>query len=737
MHPASLPTAINTNFTYTDDAQSSSAAATPTSASPVDAPNRERAKESGSMRRRISSAMKNPLSPTFNKLFKSGQSSAPSVPLRNTEERKQQIRTERTEREASLQPTETSAQIRKALANVKNDPNAKVLMFGYSPTGGGHTGRMLNILEESLKDGEFKQGDVVIAHVPSTWNGKPRAPQLTSLSQKFTQAGIPVLLLEAEKSVQGYLREDGASDDPKILDRIAKMPKRDDADITTITQAKVFAGDGDFTSLQSIDANHLLDSVSEELGAENMNKVYVLTDMDPALQKAAQRFGVPNEHRVDQQNHPILLELDGNNLEKNLQSHMGVLAKVLGGHGEYIAYIGLGEKNTLQKVADTAAKLKLTPETSKQEALHTVSDFFIKNANPVNVSALTTGPDAYGILHHPSITDASQVKNMVYVYANDNQAEVAKYIGGKIDEGDPKCKDTLYVFCGKDTFKPGVSGNALHMAYLADADGITTAGAGTVGEFCYLHKSGEAQSKFMAIPIAGHNEQEANAQFLLGDPSVNQYVTVAKVPLGDDLELFIAEGHENVANKYEEQTLSGVLTAVGNKDTYPSHGSKLLAGTEKMTDDEQKISYIEGKMNKNAVLSANRHFQKLVFQAITDLTPSILAAPTTASGILGSKIGRRLSTGPAAKAVEIKLRKADEPKTFKDAKELKNFLVDLKELTRYLGDGEELSPNNILLLKETQTLFRNIAAKVYTGDRAIAEMEKLKTEFGHHTTTGF
>lgn len=65
----------------------------------------------------------------------------------------------------------------------------------------------------------------------------------------------------------------------------------------------------------------------------------------------------------------------------------------------------------------------------------------------------------------------------------------------------------------------------MHLAYLADADGITTAGAGTNGEFSYLHKQADSKASLMVLPIAGHNEQDANAHALSMDEATKKFVT--------------------------------------------------------------------------------------------------------------------------------------------------------------------------------------------------------------------
>lgn len=721
---------------------------TSAAAEPLEQKPHEYEPERGTMRRRLTNLVDKPTS--FKKMFHigKGKASESAAPTQSQASRNAQINAERSEREKNLAPTPSGVRIKAALEKVAANEDAKLVMFGYSPTGGGHTGRTLNILEEWVKDKEFKKGDVLVAHVPSIWNGKPRPKQLADLARNLKNEGVTVLLLEAEKSVHGVLNEDGSSKDEAILDRIAQMPRRDQAPLTTIAQAVEFNADADIQQLKQIDANHLVDSIHEIMGQENMGKVFVLTDMDPALQKAAARYGVPDHQRVDQQNHPILLNL--NDAHANLAPNMGVLGKVLGGHGEYVAYIGLGEKNTLKKVTGTAAQLGLGPQTSKADALEKVSDFLLEHALPIDHKALKIGPDAYGILHDPSIRKGSDVKNMVYVYANQNQAEIAKHIGANIDAGHANYKDTMFLFCGP-AFKKGAPGspNAMHMGYLTDADGITTAGAGTIGEFCYLHKAGGARSNFMAIPIEGHNEQEANAkyaqearyeQFLPNDQEVAPRVTVAEDlknnPLGDYIHTFMAEGVENRSSKYEPgQNLGRMLEAVGTDDTYPAHGANLLAGKEPMTDQEKAIVGIEGQMNRSVILSANRHFKKLVFQAAADLTAHIQSQPAP-SGSKTTQFLRRMS-GAGTGAMEIKLRKADTPKRFDNAKKLCEFLRNPQQLKDYLGDGEQFDLQHILLKNDAEQVFRHIAHGTYKGQEAVRKLEDLKVKFGHATMTGF
>ena len=62
-----------------------------------------------------------------------------------------------------------------ALKKATETAEGKVLVVGYSPTGGGHTARTLNIVHQGLEEGHLKEGDCVVFHAPEVWEGQRRA----------------------------------------------------------------------------------------------------------------------------------------------------------------------------------------------------------------------------------------------------------------------------------------------------------------------------------------------------------------------------------------------------------------------------------------------------------------------------------------------------------------------------------------------------------------------------------
>ncbi|MBF1994344.1 hypothetical protein HW114_01800 [Serratia symbiotica] len=103
------------------------------------------------------------------------------------------------------------------------------------------------------------------------------------------------------------------------------------------------------------------------------------------------------------------------------------------------------------------------------------------------------------------------IEKLVYVYAHKKTNIIAEHIIKHLKIKNSDYLNEFFIFCGKDAI-PGY--NAMHLAYLVDADGITTAGAGTSGEFAYLYKEGGVKSNLLILPIENHNEQVANADAL-------------------------------------------------------------------------------------------------------------------------------------------------------------------------------------------------------------------------------
>lgn len=111
--------------------------------------------------------------------------------------------------------------------NTLNNNPAKILIVGYSPTGGGHTARTLNIVKHALNSGTLPAGSQVWFHVPPHWEGTPRPTLLKTVVSKLVEKNIRVIFAESDKPVYGYLNATtGASNDPEILRRIALHPLR-------------------------------------------------------------------------------------------------------------------------------------------------------------------------------------------------------------------------------------------------------------------------------------------------------------------------------------------------------------------------------------------------------------------------------------------------------------------------------------------------------------------------------
>ena len=600
-------------------------------------------------------------------------------------------------------------QIKHAVMQSLNTKGALVLAVGYSPTGGGHTARLLNVVHEAVRQGTLPAGSTVILHVPEQWEGQPRPAALRQLADKLKHNGINVVVAEADKSVYGFLdKKTGGSDDASILDKLAHYSQRGPDTTTQLTDCRAYRGSDDLQALPSISAKDLMQSLHDLAGDAMPDKVRVLTDMDPYLQKAAQQQAVPGAHRLDQQNHAILFSpaAEANHAPKN-----ALLAKVLGGTAEKISHIGLGDKNTLLELQELAGKLGLTEHTTRSEARQQVSAYLLQHGllNP----PLGSGKFE-GVLARPSLTQAAQVQNIVYVYAHNNTNRIAQHVKAQIAQGKPEYQNSLFLFCGPKA----VSGaNAMHLAYLGDGDGMTTAGAGTNGEFAWLHNAGEARGDLMVLPIAGHNEQEANAKFLDLAPRTGPHVTVRTQVAGleNAVDHYVQAGLAKADAKYDTTALAPLLQAVSEQAGYVQQAHDLLfvpgkdAAAEKIS---AQLGQTELSLRQDPVLKANRQFIKSVFQA-----------------------ARQVQTGPVAGALQISLNsKASGQRGFTDIAAFNRMLQSDQALTTHLASPVPMNESNVALLGETRRVFNEVVAG---GGDVAAALAALKQRFGHETTTGF
>ena len=60
------------------------------------------------------------------------------------------------------------------IRNFLQNTGAKLVLVSYSPTGGGHTARLLNIIHMALETHSLPQHSMVILHIPCIWENTPR-----------------------------------------------------------------------------------------------------------------------------------------------------------------------------------------------------------------------------------------------------------------------------------------------------------------------------------------------------------------------------------------------------------------------------------------------------------------------------------------------------------------------------------------------------------------------------------
>ncbi|TPG59301.1 UDP-N-acetylglucosamine--N-acetylmuramyl-(pentapeptide) pyrophosphoryl-undecaprenol N-acetylglucosamine transferase [Ewingella americana] len=604
------------------------------------------------------------------------------------------------------------------IRNFLQNTGAKLVLVSYSPTGGGHTARLLNIIHMALETHSLPQHSMVILHIPCIWENTPRPVALKTLSQALIDKGIPVWLAESDKAIYGYLnKETGGSDDASILQRISHFPQRNasathnagtSASVSSLRDCLAYKPGMEFTALPVISAKDLMSSISRLFPREVMeNRCYVLTDMDPYLQKAAALHGVPGKRRVDQQNHAILLNLTDSEL--NLLPKYALLAKVLGGTRESVSHIALGGKNTLNSLTQITGELKIYSGTPKAIARAKVAELLMSFAlDPLTINEkLKPGaPPFSGVIAGNNLRYGGAATHIIYVYAHKKTSLIAASVWENIKKNEPAFSTALFLFCG-----PNAVGkyNAMHLAYIADADGITTAGAGTVGEFTYLRKVAGCGSRLLILPIEGHNEQEANADYISGEPGIKAFVvrTLEKEQLSATVSRFV-----NSASKYKEapMTMHEFFAAISDSSSYVQQGKDILFSATP-DPDFSNIEKIEQLMNQSALLRATRKYLKLVFQGLS-ATEQTVNHP-----------------------IVIQMKESNgKNHVFENVKQFNYALNSNAELGRIIEmpAGEDIGQMPLL-----QEVKRHFSCLVHSG-RADAPLgNKLKEQFGEFMVTGF
>ncbi|AYN27492.1 hypothetical protein D8682_11195 [Buttiauxella sp. 3AFRM03] len=607
-----------------------------------------------------------------------------------------------------------TATVKKYISN----PSAKLIIVSYSPTGGGHTARLLNIISMALEKKSIPEDSIVMFHVPCPWEGTPRSPLVANLAKTLINRQINVWIAESDKSIYGYLnKETGGSDDASILQHITRFPQRnvtpqsarkDDSQktITELTQCVSFQTDEDCKNLPIISAKNLMNSMAATFGREIMaERCYVLTDMDPYLQKAAQAAGVPGKRCLDQQNHAILLNLNDSQL--NILPKYALLSKVLGGYGEQISHIDLGGRNTLVSISNITERLGILSGTPKYIARLKIADLLLSHALPaekIKEKLADANRPFSGVMAGSLVQHGGDAQNIVYVYAHKKTNIVARCVNERMCANDPLFQSIIFLFCG-----PGAAGdfNAMHLAYIADADGITTAGAGTIGEFAYLRKQAGCGSRLLVLPIEGHNEQEKNADVISEDNEIKAFVvrTLATEQLSDSLLRFVSDQPKT---REAPCTMNEFITAISDQNSYVRQAYDRLFNND-IAINFKNIEQVEQIMNRSPLLKATRKYLKLVFQALN------------------------ATEKEANSSIQVMLQQGMSH-TFSNVKELNNTLLSSMRLAQMIGLKEAEDADRLPLLSEVR---RHFSALAGGGKPSVSQSTKLKEEFGEFMVTGF
>jgi len=604
-----------------------------------------------------------------------------------------------------------------AIRKTSESSEAKILIVGYSPTGGGHTNRTLDIVRMAVERGSIPQNSTVILHLPPKWLNTNRPESLTALSTLLLKNGISVIAAESDKPVYGYLLEStGGSNDSKILERMASYPLRNHEhppeilaskgrNVTNILECELLSPSGEFSELPVISAKNLMLTLSSQVGESSLkNQVFILTDMDPALQKAAHM--VPGNHRLDQQNHAIML--NHNDEESNLTPKNAFLAKVLSGAGEKISHISLGDKNTLHSLSKMAKQLGITGGTKKTDAKNIVFREIFEKAESLTVvsqriNASVRGKTPFvGIVKSDAVRAPEDVNSLIYVYAHKKTNLIAQRVVQAIKDGSPEYAGKLFLFCGNGAVGPY---NSLHLAYIADAHGITTAGAGTTGEFSYLHKRTDSNSRLLVLPIEGHNEQEANADFLSSDDSTKDFtVRLSKdMDLSENIDRFVSGCKKQVP---DSMSMNDFIGAVEDKDSYVKQGHDILFGS---VPGFESIERKEQLMHESTLLKATRAYTKIIFQAIGCVE--------------------------AESSIKVQLKEnGDRNYYFPSAEIFSEFMNSDEKLAKAIG-MDKAKIGSMPLLDEVRSYFRQLPSLNLT--ESVEKGAKLKEEIGGFFVTGF
>lgn len=530
-----------------------------------------------------------------------------------------------------------------------------ILVYGFSSTGNGHTGRSTNVVSDAIKEGKLKKGDVLVLNLPKLFAsddpGKPRSNDITKLVQHAESKGINLIVVDAHKTITGHLikegSEEGGSDRNAILREFAENARLPAAKISSILDGRLNPGaskappqtggfayapriDNEETRDHTIHPMDLMKSVMQLKGVAT--DVRVFSDMAPELISAAVKTKEIDSNKiVDQQNHGVMLESGASH------SHLAFMSKALGRGKFTITNIGFGERNVIQDTKIELGKLKIegadiTPDTSKK-AVHAA---FVDKMKAVgrefdpNDLELTTAKLTEGGYILPK--DGREVKNVVALYIRGYSPQALAAIKEGISENKDGYNDTMFVFAGG---KAAEGVNVLKLAYGVHADTVFTGGSGTANEAWYTAETGKSNAQVMLLPQKDQDEQKVNGErfaehFKSAEGEVPRQSVIHNVNLVENYEhkasfdAFVKNGVDTADMKYAGN-MEDIMTATDKAGTYREEALRTLfpssGDTRPETTKELEIKELE--LSTDPITIATRRFAKIAIQAVIELEKKI------------------------------------------------------------------------------------------------------------------
>ena len=527
----------------------------------------------------------------------------------------------------------------------------RVLVLEYSSTGGGHTARSLDPILRAVEKGTLKGGDeggsMVIILAPPRWPSDVAGSQINTLHNyvdKFREKGLKVILKQSDKTVTGIYKQGGASDNVAMLRDFVYKPQRDKSQVPLSTN-RVLDGAVEVERGRGESAKDILQGVIEAVGDAAKEKIVVLGDMAPYLQKAAKAAGI--QKSVEIGNHQGLLigaarqALGDKDLSYVLKASSSGLSPKLA----LVEYSS--DLNVVHDLKGCMDALGITASTTKKEARSKVLTHLFDYAKRDSEDIVKTG----GILLAKDL-ETEDVKAMVYLYVNEYTAGAVGHIRQNILEAEPESPyaKTLFAICARqaidlpaDNSAPDAK-NILQLMYAANADGVTNAGFGTTSEFYYLAKNG-SEASFVVAPVEHQHEQEANAALLKAafpndEDGTGRLVMSARgaQDMHAKIDALAAHSVARAAQPgYLQGDMSQIVSAASNPKTGAGHAASLLASLDAADADSMRpsatnaVDAMADYTNSDAPKQRRRAYKLLVpaLDAIIDRRSTFDVRPTS------------------------------------------------------------------------------------------------------------